>query len=113
MLRALSGREHDVITGVAVGVADAEASGWERTRVAFRPLEDEEIALYVAGGEPLDKAGAYGIQGRGAALVREVDGCYFNVVGLPVAKLLDLLGRIGLRYAFERGVVAGEGGSDA
>jgi septum formation protein len=98
MLRALAGRTHEVVTGVALAHGDRTASGWESTRVTFRPLSDAEIERYVACGEPLDKAGAYGIQGAGAVLVRRVEGCYFNVVGLPVTRLVDLLGEIGLRY---------------
>ncbi len=108
MLRTLSGRTHEVVTGLAVAHAGAVVSGWESTRVAFRALEDAEIASYVAGGEPLDKAGAYGIQGAGAALVRRVEGCYFNVVGLPVARLVALLARLGLRYDFGGAIVVGQ-----
>ena len=105
MLRSLSGRVHDVVTGIAVAWRGAEQSAFERTRVTFRSLEEREIAAYVRDGEPLDKAGAYGIQGRGAALVRRVDGCFFNVVGLPVALLLDLLSDLGLSYEFDAGIV--------
>jgi septum formation protein len=108
MLRALSGRTHEVVTGVAVSHADAVAAGWEVTRVAFRTLAEEDVRRYVAGGEPLDKAGAYGIQGAGAALVRGVEGCYFNVVGLPVVKLLELLGEVGLRYDLRGAILARE-----
>jgi septum formation protein len=103
MLRALSGRSHDVITAVGVGWRRRERSGFERTRVTFRHLEDGEIADYVECGEPLDKAGAYGIQGRGAFLVRRIDGCYFNVMGLPVARLLELVAELGLRYDPQNG----------
>jgi septum formation protein len=93
MLRELSGRSHYVITGVAVyDVANGRLeSGYARTRVTFRPLTDEVIAAYVASQEPLDKAGAYGIQGLGSLLVESIAGCYFNVVGLPLALLTDLL----------------------
>jgi septum formation protein len=72
----------------------------ESTRVWFRPLDEAERAEYVATGEPLDKAGAYGIQGFGAAIVERIEGDYFNVMGLPVQRLLDLLRRHGWRYAF-------------
>ena len=108
MLRALSGRTHEVVTGLAVAHAGAAASGWESTRVELRSLEPALIERYVAGGEPLDKAGAYGIQGAGAALVRRLEGCYFNVVGLPVARLVDLLARVGLRYDFADITILGE-----
>lgn len=93
MLRALSGRGHRVVTAVAVlrvGHGPVLAD-YEETRVRFRPLDEAEIAGYVASGEPLDKAGAYGIQGLGALLVEQVVGCYYNVVGLPLATLHRLL----------------------
>jgi len=92
MLRKLSGIAHRVITGVALAApgAGCRAVGHEVTRVFFRPLTDEEITAYVATGEPLDKAGAYAAQGRAARFVTRVEGCYFNVVGLPVA-LVDRL----------------------
>jgi septum formation protein len=94
MLRLLSGRWHEVMTGVALrqekGGKKREAV--EVTRVKFRDLGEEEIREYVATGEPLDKAGAYGIQGKGAVLVERIEGCYFNVVGLPLARLTALLG---------------------
>ena len=99
MLSKLAGRDHVVCTGVAVvGPSGLPLSGIESTRVHFRDLDIEEIADYVATGEPLDKAGAYGIQGFGSALVTRVDGCYFNVMGLPVARLLDLLEEAGWEY---------------
>ncbi len=92
MLRKLSGTAHRVITGVALAAPGAarRAVGHEVTRVFFRPLTEEEISAYVATGEPLDKAGAYAAQGRAARFVTRVEGCYFNVVGLPVA-LVDRL----------------------
>ncbi len=93
MLALLSGRMHRVITGLAI--IDAE-TGRTRTAAAitsvwFRDLLPAEISAYVATGEPLDKAGAYGIQEKGALLVKKVEGCYFNVVGLPLSLLGDLL----------------------
>jgi septum formation protein len=101
MLARLAGREHVVHTGAAVTVpAGGTASGLESTGVRFRPLDADLIEAYVATGEPLDKAGAYGIQGFGAALVESVDGCYFNVMGFPVTRVLALLERSGWRYAF-------------
>ncbi|MBN2564693.1 MAG: septum formation protein Maf [Candidatus Eisenbacteria bacterium] len=93
MLRSLSGRWHEVFTGVVViRCSDgALVEGVERTRVMVRDLTEAEIRDYVAGGEPLDKAGAYGIQDCGSALVSKVSGCFYNVVGLPVTRLLELL----------------------
>lgn len=99
MLRRLSDRWHEVITAVAL-VRRQPACRWEAeecSEVRFRPLSDEEIAAYVASGEPLDKAGAYGIQGLGGRLVAEVRGSYHNVVGLPDrlagVALAELIGR--------------------
>lgn len=91
MLARLAGRDHRVLTGVATasgGTADAMAV---ETRVQFRPLSAEEIRWYVKSGEPLDKAGAYAIQGLGGAFVRAIEGSVSNVVGLPVAEALELL----------------------
>lgn len=87
MLTALSGKKHKVITGCAVCKNGACRSFSSVTEVEFYPLDDKEISDYVATGEPLDKAGAYGIQGRGALFVKSINGDYFNVVGLPVATL--------------------------
>jgi septum formation protein len=100
MLSRLAGRGHLVHTGAAVTGEGRTASGLECTGVRFRPLDADEIEAYVATGEPLDKAGAYGIQGFGAALVESVYGCYFNVMGFPVNRVLALLERVGWRYAF-------------
>lgn len=91
MLSTLSGREHQVITGVCLRQGDREMSGFERTRVEFYPLEPDLIRAYIDTGEPMDKAGAYGIQGKGSVLVKGIHGCYFNAVGLPVAKLCRML----------------------
>ena len=93
MLRMLSGVSHQVITGVCLVRAPAElvALTHETTAVTFRDLDEEEVTNYVASGEPLDKAGAYGIQGLASKFVTRVEGCYFNVVGLPVALVYDLL----------------------
>ncbi|MGB9919377.1 MAG: Maf family protein [Moorellales bacterium] len=99
MLRRLSGARHRVLTGVAVvNVSRGEALvDHEETEVIFRELTPEEIEAYVASGEPLDKAGAYAVQGLGAVLVRRLEGCYFNVVGLPLARLADMLSFFGVR----------------
>lgn len=95
MLRKLSGRRHSVFTGVCVIHHDGETDIFaEETQVEFYPLTEREIADYVATGEPMDKAGAYGIQGRGALLVKGISGDYYNVMGLPVGRLYRvLLGR--------------------
>ncbi len=100
MLRRLAGREHEVFTAVAVRYGGHAASGFERTAVRFRPLDDTTIAEYVATGEPMDKAGAYGIQGFGAVLVERIDGDYFTVMGLGLGLLVELLARVGLSYRF-------------
>ena len=91
MLRMLSGRTHRVITGVAVVTASGTQVAAEVTGVRFLTLSDEEIAAYVASGEPMDKAGAYAIQGRAARWIPRVTGCYFNVVGLPLALVSTML----------------------
>ena len=91
MLRLLSGRTHRVITGVAVVTTRRVEVAAEVTGVSFLTLSDEEIAAYVATGEPMDKAGAYGIQGRAARWIPRVEGCYFNVVGLPLALVTTML----------------------
>lgn len=93
MLRTISGRWHEVLTGLAVVRCSdgATVRGFERTRVLVRELTDGDIEDYVAGGEPLDKAGSYAIQECGAALVSRVEGCFYNVVGLPVVRLSLLL----------------------
>jgi len=100
MLARLAGRTHEVLTGVAV----IDARGWlddavVATRVSFRALSPAEIAAYVASGEPADKAGAYGIQGLGGALVERIDGSYSNVVGLPLVETLALLDAAGVPHA--------------
>jgi len=91
MLRELSGREHHVYTGFTLCCGTDVVTGHEDTAVRFRPLTDEEIAAYVDTGEPMDKAGAYGIQGRGCVLVEGIRGDYYNVVGLPVCRLAQAL----------------------
>jgi septum formation protein len=91
MLRLLSGRTHRVVTGVALVTATGTEVAAEVTAVRFLTLSDEEIAEYVATGEPMDKAGAYGIQGRAARWIPRIEGCYFNVMGLPLALVCSLL----------------------
>jgi septum formation protein len=97
MLALLAGRTHEVVTGLAlVRLPDgALRVEHETTRVTFAPLTEQEIDAYVASGEPFDKAGAYGIQGRGGRYVKRVEGCYFNVVGLPLARLYRMLREMG------------------
>ena len=101
MLRSLSGGAHDVLTGLALAGPHGMVSTCVRSTVRFRPLDEETVHAYVATGEPFDKAGAYGIQGLGAALVEAIDGDYYCVVGFPVAGFLSLLERAGWRYDFQ------------
>jgi septum formation protein len=100
MLRRLSGRSHVVITGVAARWQGRTLSAAEQVEVTFRPLSEADIGAYIATGEPMDKAGAYGIQGFGATIVERVDGDYFAVMGLPLNRLTRLLGELGLVYEF-------------
>lgn len=96
MLRRLSGREHEVYTGVTVMKDGGIHCGAERTSVRFRALTPGEIAAYVATGEPMDKAGAYGAQGRGSLFVEGITGDFFNVMGLPLCRLGRMLNEIGV-----------------
>ena len=91
MLRALSGRAHTVCTGVSVRRGAQEERFAVSTRVFFRPMTDDEIRAYIKTGEPMDKAGAYGIQGHGALLIKGIEGDYYSVMGLPVAPLYTIL----------------------
>jgi septum formation protein len=100
MLRRLSGRVHTVITAVAVGWQGRLESDAEEVAVTFHPLTEDQIGAYLATGEPMDKAGAYGIQGFGATIVARVEGDYFAVMGLPLQLLVRTCARIGLRYTF-------------
>lgn len=104
MLRRLSGRAHTVCTGIAVAHGARAESAVEQVGVTFRALSDVEIVAYVATGEPMDKAGAYGIQGWGATIVERVDGDYFSVMGLGLRRLVDLFGRFGVQYGFADGL---------
>lgn len=100
MLTRLAGRTHEVLTGMAlVGPGGNLESLTRAARVTFRSVPPADLRRYVATGEPMDKAGAYGIQGLGAALVDAVEGDYYAVVGLSVAGLVQLLDRVGFRYA--------------
>lgn len=108
MLLLLSGRSHRVLTGLAVVALPAKEvlSHVEVTEVFMRRLSEEEIAWYIASGEPFDKAGGYGIQGKAAVFVEKIAGCYFNVVGLPLAALWQLLKELKIDFA---GKGAGDG----
>lgn len=104
MLCSLSGRWHQVLTGVAVLRAPGgqHLVEVESTGVLMRGFSAAEARAYVGTGEPMDKAGAYGIQGRGALLVERIDGCYFNVVGLPLPRLVLMLGKMGYKVPWTR-----------
>lgn len=95
MLGRLSGQVHQVYTGLAIQSGDQLLREAACTQVAMRPLTAADIAAYVASGEPLDKAGGYGIQGLGARFIERIAGCYYNVVGLPLARLCVLLSAVG------------------
>lgn len=96
MLRALSGTRHTVYTGVALLQNGRTLTFAEKTDVFFRTLSDTEITAYIQTGEPMDKAGAYGIQGRGAVFIERIDGDYFNVMGLPLCRLVVMLRQLGI-----------------
>ena len=91
MLRALSGRTHQVLTGIAAATRAGITSAVESTDVTFSEIPEAELDAYCATAEPLDKAGAYGIQGYAARWIPRIDGCYFNVMGLPIARAVALL----------------------
>ncbi|MCD7032921.1 Maf family protein [Metabacillus sp. GX 13764] len=95
MLSMLSGKSHEVITGVSICFNGKNKTFYEKTEVDFWPLAEEEIRRYIATGEPMDKAGAYGIQGKGSLLVKEIRGDYFAVVGLPLARTVRELKAMG------------------
>ncbi len=96
MLTALQGRRHTVCTGVTVCQGAKRLTESESTSVFFRPATEEELRRYIATGEPMDKAGAYGVQGRGALLVERLEGDFFNVMGLPVLRLARMLEKFGV-----------------
>jgi len=102
MLSRLQGRTHDVRTAVALAAGGVTRARTDVTRVTFRPAEIGALQAYVATGESMDKAGAYGIQGYGAALVERIEGDFFSVMGLPVRLVLDLLAEAGWPYRFTR-----------
>jgi septum formation protein len=100
MLRLLSGRTHTVVTAVAVARKRRVLSAVESVEVTFRRLDEAQIAAYIATGEPMDKAGAYGIQGYGAVIVERIHGDYFAVMGLALGRLIELLPQLGAHYEF-------------
>jgi septum formation protein len=104
MLHSLSGRTHTVLTAVAVARGGRLESAVESVVVTFRTLSDGEIAAYVATGEPMDKAGSYGIQGYGATIVTRIDGDYFAVMGLALTRMILLIERLGIHYDFRHGL---------
>ena len=98
MLTALQGRHHTVCTGVTVRQGGRSITESESTEVYFRPAAEAELRGYIATGEPMDKAGAYGVQGKGALLVERLNGDFFNVMGLPVLRLSRMLGQFGVSF---------------
>jgi septum formation protein len=102
MLRRLAGRAHEVVTGVCLVAAGSARSGVERTSVRFAPMSDAEVSWYAASGEPLDKAGGYHVDGKGALFIETVEGSPSNVAGLPVRLLLRLLREAGLDLGLPR-----------
>ena len=111
MLLSLAGRAHEVVSALALAEPDGCVhAGVSRTTVWMRSFGEEEARAYVATGEPMDKAGAYAIQGAGAVLVESLEGDYFTVVGLPVPLLVGLLGAAGVPYRFRGRATASEGG---
>ena len=96
MLTALQGRHHTVCTGVTVRQGDHTVTESEETEVIFRPASEQELLAYIASGEPMDKAGAYGIQGKGSLLVEGIRGDFFNVMGLPLLRLSRMLEQFGI-----------------
>jgi septum formation protein len=101
MLRKLQGRTHQVVTSVALVADEVVQQATDVTNVVFRRMSESFLEAYVATGEPMDKAGAYGIQGYGAALVERIDGDFFSVMGLPIRLVLELLEQAGHPYRFE------------
>ena len=105
MIAELSGRTHSVFTGVALIAPDGrKLINAEETRVTFRPLEKEDILAYIALGESMDKAGAYAIQERGTLLAERIDGCYFNVVGLPIFRVSQMFAEMGIALSEQWGI---------
>lgn len=108
MLTSLSGRDHQVMTGVTVRRGGTAVTDTVVTHVWFRPLSQAEIAAYVASSEPMDKAGAYGIQGLAGLFVERLDGDYYNVMGLPICRLCAMLRTLGVEVLGQTGVLNSE-----
>jgi septum formation protein len=102
MLTDLQGRSHEVLTSICLVAGGTEYQAYDLTRVTFAPADPATLRAYVATGEPRDKAGAYGIQGYGAALIEKIEGDFFSVMGLPVRRVLALLAEAGYPYRFGR-----------
>jgi septum formation protein len=107
MLRRLQGRTHQVVTSVVLVAREVVHQATDVTNVTFRRLDDDFLEAYIATGEPMDKAGAYGIQGYGAALIERIEGDFFSVMGLPLRLVLHLLEEAGLEYRFGKERVSG------
>jgi len=90
ILKKLSGKCHEVLTGVSILFHDSQVSDIAKTKVYFNPISDEDIREYVSTGEPMDKAGAYGIQGYGSQFIDKIEGCYFNVMGFPIPLFYEM-----------------------
>ncbi|GAB6099089.1 Maf family protein [Halanaerocella petrolearia] len=99
MLQQLSGTSHQVVTGITIIMSDKSLTDYQETEVTFRQLTDKEIDDYIATEEPMDKAGAYGIQGKGAIFVEQIKGDFYNVVGLPIVKLIEMLREVGEEFS--------------
>jgi septum formation protein len=104
ILQRLQGRTHEVVTTIALKYDGKTAIATDITRVTFRPADDGYLRQYIATGEPMDKAGAYGIQGYGGALIERVEGDVFGVMGLPIRLVMDLLHQAGFAYTFTAGL---------
>ncbi len=97
ILKKLSGKCHEVLTGVSILFHDSQISDIAKTKVFFKLIADEDIKEYISTGEPMDKAGAYGIQGYGSQFIDKIDGCYFNVMGFPIPLFYEMIKKVTLR----------------
>ena len=97
ILKKLSGKCHEVLTGVSILFHDSQISDIAKTKVFFKLIADEDIKEYISTGEPMDKAGAYGIQGYGSQFIDTIDGCYFNVMGFPIPLFYEMIKKVTLR----------------
>ncbi|TDX49016.1 Maf family protein [Orenia marismortui] len=99
MLSDLSGNKHQVVTGITIIDGDNVLTDYKETTITFRELEEKEIEAYIATGSPMDKAGGYGIQDQGAIFVEEINGCFYNVMGLSLVKLVEMLKKLGVKVS--------------